>query len=66
MRIGGDGVKDKDIIKQGDLQGPREFFESLAAVRIHLYTIESECDAYASDQATKALAIIDEAFDRLT
>ncbi len=66
MRIGGDGVKDKDIIKQGDLQGPREFFESIAAVRIQLYIIEAECDAHASELATKALAIIDEAFDRLT
>ncbi len=56
-------IKDKDIISDGDLSAPREFFLKLHAIRLGLIRIEAECDAHASDIATKALKLLDEAFE---
>ncbi len=61
--MSGDIIKDKDIISDGDMQAPREFFLKLHAIRLGLIRIEAECDAHASDIATNTLKLLDEAFE---
>ncbi|KKL75478.1 hypothetical protein LCGC14_2054500 [marine sediment metagenome] len=59
--MSGDIIKDKDIISDGDLQGPRAFFQDLGAIRILLYRMQNECDVHANALATQALSLLDEA-----
>lgn len=54
---------DKDIIRDGDMQAPREFFVKLAKMRIQLIRIQNEGDAHSNAVATKAIELLDEAFE---
>ena len=59
-KIGGI-IKDKDIIRNGDLSGPREFFMKLHDIRIKLIRIQNEGDAHSNAVATEAIKLLDEA-----
>lgn len=56
-------IKDKDIISDGDLSAPREFFLKIGNVRHQLLRIQNEGDAHSNAVATKALDLLDEAFE---
>ena len=59
-----DGViKDKDIISDGDLQAPREFFRRIHDIRLVLIRIQNEGDAHSNALATASLKLLDEAFE---
>lgn len=54
-------IKDKDIISNGAVAAPREFFMKLHDIRIHLIRIQNEGDAHSNAVATKAIKILDDA-----
>lgn len=56
-------IKDKDIISDGDLSAPREFFLRLHSIRLHLIRIQNEGDAHSNALATKSLKLLDQAFE---
>ncbi len=59
-----DGViKDKDIISDGDLSAPREFFRRIHDIRLALIRIQNEGDVHSNALATNALELLDKAFE---
>ncbi len=52
---------DKDIIGNGAVAAPREFFIKLHDIRIQLIRIQNEGDAHSNAVATKAIKLLDEA-----
>ncbi len=54
-------IKDKDIIGNGAVAAPREFFMKLHDIRIQLIRIQNEGDAHSNAVATKAIKLLDEA-----
>jgi len=56
-------TKDKDIISDGDLSAPREFFLKLHAIRLTLIRIQNEGDVHSNALATQALNKFDKAFE---
>lgn len=56
-------IKDKDIISDGDLSAPREFFLRLHSIRLHLIRIQNEGDVHSNALATASLDLFDKAFE---
>ncbi len=56
-------IKDKDIISDGDMSAPREFFLRLHAIRLVLIRIQNEGDVHSNALATNALELFDKAFE---
>lgn len=56
-------IKNKDIISDGDLSAPREFFIRLAEIRHTLIRIQNEGDAHSNALAFKAEQLFDRAFE---
>lgn len=54
-------IKDKDIITQGDLRAPREFFIKLSNVHHQLLRIQNEGDVHSNALATTAIQRLNEA-----
>lgn len=56
-------IKDKDIIVDGDMRAPREFFLRLHGIRLALIRIQNEGDVHSNALATNALDLFDKAFE---
>lgn len=56
-------IKDKDIISDGDMQAPRDFFLGLHSIRLTLIRIQNEGDVHSNALATTALDLFDKAFE---
>lgn len=54
-------IKNKDIIGNGAVTAPREFFMKLHDIRIQLIRIQNEDDVHNNAVATKAIKLLDEA-----
>lgn len=54
-------IKDKDIISNGAVAAPREFFIKLHDIRMMLIRIQNEGDVHSNAVATKAIKLLDEA-----
>ncbi len=56
-------IRDKDIISDGDMSAPREFFLRLHSIRLTLIRIQNEGDVHSNALATNALELFDKAFE---
>ena len=56
-------IKDRDIISDGDMRAPREFFLRLHDIRLALIRIQNEGDVHSNALATDALELFDKAFE---